>query len=157
MITYLLGVLEVLEEGLLVPERLVFTRIDRYIPGDTLVHVGSGVAEALSLTGLAAEDTVQVGTNCGSISIPIQNKSHNIPLLGPPFSVVWHCAQRVLKRPAPFLASPSENGIVNEYSQGEVSQCQGPSLLASPGSPTFSAPLPIAAEQIVIHSRIPFS
>ena len=42
--THLFGVLEVLEEGLLVP-------------GDTLVDVGGGVGEALGLTRLAAEDT----------------------------------------------------------------------------------------------------
>ena len=41
--THLFRVLEVLEEGLLVP-------------GDTLVHVGSGVGEAIGLTGLTAED-----------------------------------------------------------------------------------------------------
>ena len=46
MVTNLLGVLEVLEEGLLVP-------------GDTLVHVGSGVGEAIGLTGLTAEDTAR--------------------------------------------------------------------------------------------------
>ena len=55
--TYLLGVLEVLEEGLFVPKRLVFTRLDRYIPSDTLVHVGSGLGEALRLASLTAEDT----------------------------------------------------------------------------------------------------
>ena len=49
-VTYLLGVLQVLEESLLVP-------------GDTLVHVGSRVAEAGGLTSLAAEDTVQVRTD----------------------------------------------------------------------------------------------
>ena len=43
--TYLLGVLEVLEESLLVPS-------------DTLIHVGSGVGEALRLTGLATKDTI---------------------------------------------------------------------------------------------------
>ena len=41
--THLLGVLEVLEEGVLVP-------------GNTLVDVGGGVGEALTLTRLAAED-----------------------------------------------------------------------------------------------------
>lgn len=50
--TYLLGVLKVLEESVLGP-------------GDTLVQVSSGVAETLGLTGLAAKDTVQVGTDCG--------------------------------------------------------------------------------------------
>ena len=44
--THLFRVLEVLEEGLLVP-------------GDTLVHVGSGVGEAIGLTGLTAEDTAR--------------------------------------------------------------------------------------------------
>ena len=48
--TYLLGVLKVLEEGLLVP-------------GNTLVNVGSRVAEARGLTRLAAKDTVQVRTH----------------------------------------------------------------------------------------------
>lgn len=43
--THLFGVLEVLEESLLVPS-------------DTLVHVGSGVGEALRLTGLATKDTM---------------------------------------------------------------------------------------------------
>ena len=42
--THLFGVLEVLEESLLVPS-------------DTLVHVGSGVGEALRLASLTAEDT----------------------------------------------------------------------------------------------------
>ena len=42
--THLFRVLEVLEEGLLVP-------------GDTLVDVGSGVGEALGLTSLATEHT----------------------------------------------------------------------------------------------------
>ena len=50
--TYLLGVLKVLEESLLVP-------------GDTLVHVGSRVAEAGSLTSLAAENAVKVRTHFG--------------------------------------------------------------------------------------------
>ena len=44
-VTHLFGVLEVLEESLLVPS-------------DTLVHVGSGVGEALRLTGLATKDTM---------------------------------------------------------------------------------------------------
>jgi hypothetical protein len=43
----LLGVLEVLEESVLVPV-------------DTLLLVGVGVGEALDLTGLAAEDTVEL-------------------------------------------------------------------------------------------------
>ena len=51
--TYLLGVLKVLEESLLVP-------------GDTLVHVGSRVAEAGGLTSLAAENAVKVRTNFGT-------------------------------------------------------------------------------------------
>ena len=42
--TYLFRVLEVLKEGLLVPS-------------DPLVHVGSGVGEALRLASLTAEDT----------------------------------------------------------------------------------------------------
>ena len=42
--THLFGVLEVLEESLLVPS-------------DTLVHVGSGVGETFGLTGLATKDT----------------------------------------------------------------------------------------------------
>lgn len=50
--TYLLGVLKVLEESLLVP-------------GDTLVHVGSRVAEAGGLTSLAAENAVKVRTHFG--------------------------------------------------------------------------------------------
>lgn len=41
----LFGVLEVLEEGV-------------RVPGDTLVHVGSGVREAVDLARLAAEDSV---------------------------------------------------------------------------------------------------
>ena len=45
-VTHLFGVLEVLEESLLVPS-------------DTLVHVGSGVGEAIGLTGLTAEDTAR--------------------------------------------------------------------------------------------------
>ena len=49
-VTYLLGVLQVLEESLLVP-------------GDTLVHVGSRITETGGLTSLAAEDTVQVRTD----------------------------------------------------------------------------------------------
>jgi hypothetical protein len=43
----LLGILEVLEESVLVPV-------------DTLLLVGVGVGEALDLTGLAAEDTVEL-------------------------------------------------------------------------------------------------
>jgi hypothetical protein len=43
----LLGVLEVLEESVLVPV-------------DTLLLVGVGVGEALDLTGLAAEDTMEL-------------------------------------------------------------------------------------------------
>ena len=42
--TYLLGVLKVLEEGVLVP-------------CNALVDVSSGVGEALDLTGLTAEET----------------------------------------------------------------------------------------------------
>ena len=52
-VTYLLGVLQVLEESLLVP-------------GDTLVHVGSRVAEAGGLTSLATEDAVKVRTHFGT-------------------------------------------------------------------------------------------
>lgn len=48
--THTFGVLEVLEEGLLVP-------------GDTLVDVGLGVREAFDTAGLAAEETVKVGAN----------------------------------------------------------------------------------------------
>ena len=44
--THLFGVLEVLEEGLLVP-------------GDALVDVGGGVGEALGLSGLATEHTAR--------------------------------------------------------------------------------------------------
>ena len=46
----LLGVLQVLEQGLI-------------SPGDTLVNVGSGVRVSVCLTGLTAKDTEQVGTN----------------------------------------------------------------------------------------------
>ena len=46
----LLGVLQVLEQGLI-------------SPGDTLVDVGSGVRVSVCLTGLTAKDTEQVGTN----------------------------------------------------------------------------------------------
>ena len=46
----LLGVLQVLEQGLI-------------SPGDTLVNVGSGVRISVCLTGLTAKDTEQVGTN----------------------------------------------------------------------------------------------
>ena len=42
--THLFGVLEVLEESLL-------------LPGDTLAHVGGGVRVVRGLTGLAAENT----------------------------------------------------------------------------------------------------
>ena len=45
----LFGVLKVFEESLL-------------LPNDTLVDVGSGVAEAISLTGLASKDTMEVGS-----------------------------------------------------------------------------------------------
>ena len=44
--THLFGVLEVLEEGLLVP-------------GDALVDVGGGVGEALGLSRLATEHTAR--------------------------------------------------------------------------------------------------
>lgn len=47
VVTYLLRVLKVLEEGVLIPRH-------------TLVDVGGRVAEALDLTRLAAEDAVQV-------------------------------------------------------------------------------------------------
>lgn len=46
----LLGVLEILKEGLLVP-------------GDALLDVSLGVGVALGLAGLAAKDTVQIGTD----------------------------------------------------------------------------------------------
>lgn len=46
----LLGVLEVLEEGFLVPR-------------DALVDVGLGVREALDGAGLTAEEAVEVGTD----------------------------------------------------------------------------------------------
>lgn len=49
--TYLLGVVQVLEESLLVPS-------------DTLVHVSGGVVKARDLTTLTADDTVQVGADC---------------------------------------------------------------------------------------------
>ena len=45
-VTHLFGVLEVLEESLLVPS-------------DTLVHVGGGVGEALGLSRLATEHTAR--------------------------------------------------------------------------------------------------
>ena len=48
--TYLLGVLKVLEESLLVPS-------------DTLVHVGSRVAEAGGLTSLPAENALIVSSH----------------------------------------------------------------------------------------------
>ena len=44
--THLFGVLEVLKESVLVPS-------------NTLVHVGSGVGEAIGLTGLTAENTAR--------------------------------------------------------------------------------------------------
>lgn len=44
--THLFGVLEVLEEGLLVP-------------GDALVDIGGSVGEAIGLTSLATEHTVR--------------------------------------------------------------------------------------------------
>lgn len=50
--TYLLGVLKILEQRLL-------------LPSNGLVYVGSGVREALGLTGLAAKDTE--GANASSV------------------------------------------------------------------------------------------
>ena len=47
---YLFGVLEVFEKSVL-------------IPSDSLVHVGSGVGETFSLTGLATEDTKSCHVN----------------------------------------------------------------------------------------------
>ena len=52
----LLGVLEVLEESVLVPV-------------DTLLLVGVGVGEALDLTGLTAEQTVKVGPNLVGLAL----------------------------------------------------------------------------------------
>lgn len=48
--THLFRVFEVLEQGLL-------------SPGDTLIHVGSGVGEALDLTGLTTEQTRRTRTS----------------------------------------------------------------------------------------------
>jgi hypothetical protein len=39
-------------------------------------------------------------------------------LLGAPAPTVWHCAQRVLRRPAPFFASPRE---LHRYHVNEIS------------------------------------
>lgn len=52
----LLGVLEVLEEGVLVP-------------GDALLLVGVGVGVALDLTGLTAEETVKHGTDLVALAL----------------------------------------------------------------------------------------
>ena len=48
--THLFGVLQVFEQSVL-------------IPCNALVHVGSGVRVSVCLTGLAAKDTEQVGTD----------------------------------------------------------------------------------------------
>lgn len=45
-------------------------------------------------------------------------------LLPPPDSTVWHCAQRVLKREAPFLVSPG--GVVRQHTLLKVSFCRCP-------------------------------
>lgn len=52
----LLGVLEVIEEGVLVP-------------GDTLLLVGVGVRVAGDLAGLAAEETVELGTDLVALAL----------------------------------------------------------------------------------------
>jgi hypothetical protein len=52
----LLGVLEVLEEGVLVP-------------GDALLLVGVGVGVALDLTGLAAEEAVEHGADLVALTL----------------------------------------------------------------------------------------
>lgn len=77
--THLFGVLEVLEERLLVP-------------GDALVDVGSGVGEALGLTSLATEDTVAATS---TLDLPCKTwNTHpwrlGPTLWGPPASRVWH-------------------------------------------------------------------
>ena len=66
MTTHLLGVLEVLEEGVLVP-------------GNALVDVGSGVGEALTLTRLAAEDTGIRGGRRVNHSVP-SSTQHKVAL-----------------------------------------------------------------------------
>lgn len=76
VVTYLLRVLKVLEEGVLIPRH-------------TLVDVGGRVAEALDLTRLAAEDAVQVRADYTGEKVR-GGRCYNVPLLGPPASIVWH-------------------------------------------------------------------
>lgn len=93
--TYLFRILEILEQRTLVP-------------CETLVDVGSGVRVVCSLSSLATKETAPQSAS-GS---PRCVKSSAYPcklgptLWGSPAPTVWHCAQRVLKREAPFLASP---------------------------------------------------
>ena len=84
--THLFGVLEVLEESLLVPS-------------DTLVHVGSGVGEALRLTGLATEDTANAPDMSASTFSPRGDRARRLSthpcrlgptLWGSPAPRVWH-------------------------------------------------------------------
>lgn len=97
--TYLLGVLEVLEKGVLAP-------------CNALVDVGGGVGVALDLASLTAEETRgKEGRMLASWDgRDGEQSTHPLrlgpTLLGSPAPTVWHCAQRVLKRPAPFPRSP---------------------------------------------------
>ena len=73
----LLGVLEVLEKGLLVP-------------GDALVDVGLGVGEAVNGAGLSAKETVEVGADCGSERDTKQTRKGSVRRVeheGPDFAV----------------------------------------------------------------------
>jgi hypothetical protein len=102
----LLGVLEVGEQGLVVP-------------CDTLLLVRVRVGETLDLAGLAAEETVQVGADlvaltflqgvalCASCLLDVRDSSgvgSAFPeACGAQLGAAWI---RTLKRLAPFLASP---------------------------------------------------
>lgn len=93
-------------------------------PDNGLVLVGIGVGEALDLTRLAAEETVQIGSDLVTLSLlevmalcatGLQKCYYLLPNnLTPQFETseaqresVWE--ESTLKRPAPFLASPEMN------------------------------------------------
>ena len=101
--TYLFRVLEIVEQCGLVPY-------------NTLVHIGRGVLVACHLSSLATEKSkyefskrTQSRRRCRSYPCKLGPTA-----LGSPAPTLWHCLQRVLKRPAPLLASPvaKRSGLV---------------------------------------------
>lgn len=75
------------------------------------LDVRLGVREALDLTGLATEQTVKAATI--SRRSAFEGTHLGPTLLPPPFSTVWHWAQRVLNSEAPLAASPFSKPMVD--------------------------------------------